>query len=130
MFSIWRGANGGASSITTRPLGISIYSVLAGSSGRQSRAGDALITSAMPILYVTGGGGASSWRGGGPISASAALAIGAPAISAAMLSIGASTPAGQRRLFCAVFPVGCTTFPPQISRISNTPYLQRGNIVG
>lgn len=46
MFFTWFGANAGASSMTTRPNGMSIYSVLSGSRGRQSDGFDALTMSA------------------------------------------------------------------------------------
>ena len=52
MFLAWFGANAGASSITTRPLGSSMYSVLSGSSGRQSAGFDALRSS--PTLGLGG----------------------------------------------------------------------------
>jgi hypothetical protein len=45
-FATWFGANFGASSINTRPVSNSRYSVLSSSKGRQSDADDALMRSA------------------------------------------------------------------------------------
>ena len=52
MFAACKGAKPGASSITTRPLGKSRYSVLAGSSGRQSAGVDAARMSAIALEWA------------------------------------------------------------------------------
>ncbi|MNT31678.1 hypothetical protein D3C72_1675240 [compost metagenome] len=56
------GAKSGASSITTRPAGMSRYRVLSGSSGRQSDGFEALITSAK-VALAGSSAGALIWTG-------------------------------------------------------------------